>query len=186
VTDVIIWRGGEEYVLGWAAVQTHSLHTVQVFLHRFRGDAEAMSALRHFLMERSPLIEVHKRSDEEVLDAVAHLLASGEAVMSIESSIGHGALQEAEEASGANRQRPAPPPPEPAGPPREVKTWVEFEVVDEANNPVGGKRYKVMLPDGRIHEGALDKTGKLRFSNIDPGTCVFSLTDVDAESWRKA
>ena len=186
MTDVIIWRGGQEYVLGWAAVQTHSLHTVQIFLNRFRGDAEAMSSLRHFLLERSPLTEVHKRGDDEVLDAVAHLLTSGEAVMSIESNLGYGALQEAEEASGVQRPPPKPPGPELAGPPREVKTWVEFEVVDEANNPVGGKKYKVMLPDGRIHEGALDKTGRLRFSNIDPGTCVFSLTDVDAEAWRKA
>jgi hypothetical protein len=65
------------------------------------------------------------------------------------------------------------------------KTWVEFEVVDMEGNPAAGRKYLVMLPDGSLHEGTLGKTGVVRFENIDPETCVFSLPDLDREAWER-
>ena len=66
------------------------------------------------------------------------------------------------------------------------KTWVEFEVVDMEGNPVSQERYLVMLPDGSLNEGWLDPSGVVRFNNIDPDTCVFSLPDLDEEAWERA
>jgi hypothetical protein len=43
-----------------------------------------------------------------------------------------------------------------------------------------------MLPDGRIETGTLDSRGRVRFDGIDPGNCVFTLTDLDQETWAKA
>ena len=70
-------------------------------------------------------------------------------------------------------------------PPKPAKTWVEFKVVDMEGNPVSGYSYLVMLPDGSLHEGKLDKTGKVRFNGIEPGTAVFTLTDVDRDLWER-
>jgi hypothetical protein len=58
-------------------------------------------------------------------------------------------------------------------------------VIDMEGNPVSGYDYLVMLPDGSLHEGKLDKSGKVRFSGIDPGTAVFSLTGLDQDAWER-
>lgn len=67
-----------------------------------------------------------------------------------------------------------------------VKTWIEMEVVDEFGRPQPNQPYLCMLPDGRIETGTLDGRGRVRFDGIDPGNCVFTLTDLDQETWAKA
>lgn len=69
---------------------------------------------------------------------------------------------------------------------KSVKTWIEMEVVDEFGYPQPNYPYLCMLPDGRIETGTLDSRGRVRFDGIDPGRCVFSLTDLDQETWAKA
>jgi len=66
------------------------------------------------------------------------------------------------------------------------KTWVEMEVVDDFGRPVPGQSYLCMMPDGKLETGTLDSRGRVRFDGIDPGTCVFSLVDLDEETWAKA
>lgn len=66
------------------------------------------------------------------------------------------------------------------------KTWVEMEVVDDLGRPVPGQSYLCMMPDGKMETGTLDSRGRVRFDGIDPGTCVFSLVDLDQETWAKA
>ncbi|MFN0105502.1 MAG: hypothetical protein ACKV2U_25870 [Bryobacteraceae bacterium] len=68
---------------------------------------------------------------------------------------------------------------------REVKTWVAMEVVDMEGNPVPNKSYLCMLPNGTVQEGVLDRTGKVRFDGIDPGNCVFVLTELDQDAWER-
>lgn len=67
-----------------------------------------------------------------------------------------------------------------------LKTWIEMEVVDEFGNPQPNQPYLCMLPDGRIETGTLDSRGRVRFDSIDPGNCVFTLTDLDQETWTRA
>jgi hypothetical protein len=66
---------------------------------------------------------------------------------------------------------------------REVKTWIEMELVDNAGRPMSGREYLCMLPNGSIERGTLDARGRVRFDNIDPGTCAFSILDLDQETW---
>lgn len=66
---------------------------------------------------------------------------------------------------------------------REVKTWIEMELVDDAGRPMSGREYLCMLPNGAIERGTLDARGRVRFENIDPGTCAFSILDLDQETW---
>lgn len=67
-----------------------------------------------------------------------------------------------------------------------VKTWIEMEVVDDFGRPQPNQPFLCMLPDGRIETGTLDDRGRVRFDGIDPGTCVFTLTNLDQETWAKA
>lgn len=68
---------------------------------------------------------------------------------------------------------------------KEVKTWVEMEVVDMEGNPVPNKKYLCVLPDGSMRDGLLDKAGRVRFDGIDPGNCVFTLTELDRDAWDR-
>ena len=92
---------------------------------------------------------------------------------------------------------PAPPkkplPPDAAVPgeiphaPDEVKTsWIEIELVDEADQPVPGEKYRVTLPDGSVDEGTLDGNGFTRIDGIDPGTCQITFPKLDKDAWEKA
>jgi hypothetical protein len=65
------------------------------------------------------------------------------------------------------------------------KTWIEIRLVDEYDNPVPGKKYKLKITDGSIREGTLGEDGSVRVSNIDPGTCEVSFPEIDASEWKK-
>ena len=67
-----------------------------------------------------------------------------------------------------------------------VKTWVEFEVVDDHGKPRANEPYRCMLPDGTIREGQTDSRGKVRFDGIDPGNCAFTLTRISPKRWKPA
>jgi hypothetical protein len=69
---------------------------------------------------------------------------------------------------------------------KELKTWVEMEVVDDDGRPMAGEAFTCMLPDGTIHQGSLDKNGRVRFDAIDPGNCAFSLPSLHGPDWRRA
>lgn len=67
-----------------------------------------------------------------------------------------------------------------------LKTWIEMEVLDDSGRPAPNRPFLCMLPDGTIETGTLDARGRVRFDNIDPGACVFTLSDLDQETWNKA
>jgi type VI secretion system secreted protein VgrG len=66
-------------------------------------------------------------------------------------------------------------------------TWIEIEMVDEADEPIAGERYEVTLPDGSVAKGTLDGNGFARIEGIDPpGECQISWPDLDKDAWKKA
>lgn len=64
-------------------------------------------------------------------------------------------------------------------------SWIEIELVDEADQPVPGERYRITLPDGAtVAEGTLDEKGFARVEGIDPGTCKVTFPELDQEAWE--
>jgi hypothetical protein len=68
----------------------------------------------------------------------------------------------------------------------EKLSWIEIELIDEADEPVAGERYEVTLPDGSVAKGSLDSKGFARIDGIDPGECQISWPDLDKDAWQKA
>lgn len=64
-------------------------------------------------------------------------------------------------------------------------SWVEIEMVDEADEPVAGERYRVECADGSIVEGTLDQNGFARVEGIEPGTCRIRFPRLDTEAWER-
>jgi type VI secretion system secreted protein VgrG len=68
----------------------------------------------------------------------------------------------------------------------EERTWIEIELVDEADQPVPGERYEITTPDGRVVRGTLDQNGFARVDGIQPGECRITFPRLDQEAWERA
>jgi hypothetical protein len=62
------------------------------------------------------------------------------------------------------------------------KTFLDVQLVDTDGEPMGGRRFKLQLPDGRTETGRLGPDGRLRKTNIDPGTAYLSILDEEGPS----
>ncbi len=67
----------------------------------------------------------------------------------------------------------------------EETTWIEIEMVDEAEQPCAGERYELELPDGKIRKGTLDANGFARHENLDPGSVKVRFPRLDAAAWER-
>lgn len=63
-------------------------------------------------------------------------------------------------------------------------SWIEFEMVDEADQPMAGVQYEVEMPDGSIAAGVLDNKGFARIDGCEPGTCKISFPELDKDAWE--
>lgn len=69
--------------------------------------------------------------------------------------------------------------------PREEKTWIEVELVDEDDQPyVGTVEFK--LADGRTVSSTTNAKGLLRLDGVATGKCKVTMPDLDAASWSQA
>jgi type VI secretion system secreted protein VgrG len=64
-------------------------------------------------------------------------------------------------------------------------TWIEIELINEADEPVPGERYELLLPDGKTRTGSLDANGKAHVDGLEPGTCQICFPRLDAEAWER-
>jgi hypothetical protein len=55
---------------------------------------------------------------------------------------------------------------------------VELELEDADGRPLAGATYKLVAPDGAVHTGTLDGTGKARVDQLPEGTCEVSFTSL--------
>ncbi len=67
-----------------------------------------------------------------------------------------------------------------------ITTWIEIRLVDQDSKPVGGRRYRVTLPDGRRVFGVLDRYGVARVNGIAPGECTVCFPEIGAREWVPA
>lgn len=74
----------------------------------------------------------------------------------------------------------APPPP---GLPTTPKTFIEIVLLDDRGQPLAGEPYRIVLPDGSIRTGTLDRDGFAREDNLDPGVCDVSFPRIDGREW---
>jgi type VI secretion system secreted protein VgrG len=69
----------------------------------------------------------------------------------------------------------------------EKTSWIEIELVDEADQPVPGVTYSITLSDGAtVAQGTLDGKGFARVDGIDPGICQITFPELDSEAWKRA
>lgn len=62
--------------------------------------------------------------------------------------------------------------------------YIELELVDQDEKPVGGESYIVKLPDGGTRTGRLDSNGRASVTGIkDPGSCQVSFPNLDVSVW---
>jgi hypothetical protein len=162
--------------------QLNTFFRARNWLAECKGDAAAVAELR-WLHHRLGLGgNSHQLTADQIIDHVARALSTGRlhacrpAPMPAGKSTAIEGDRERLTEDEARRRAEAS---------RTTKTWVEFLVVDMEGNPVSDHNYLVMLPDGSLHEGKLDKSGKVRFNGIDPGTAVFTLTDLDQDAWER-
>ncbi|MFK7913448.1 MAG: hypothetical protein AB8B93_06000 [Pseudomonadales bacterium] len=66
----------------------------------------------------------------------------------------------------------------------EETTWVELELRDEQDNPIGGERYEVELSDGTTASGTLNNEGFASVTGIPPGNCKIKFPDLDQAAWE--
>ena len=66
--------------------------------------------------------------------------------------------------------------------PREEKSWIEIELVDEDGEPYVGD-VELTLADGKKVRASSNAKGLLRLDGIKPGSCQVTLPDLDASSW---
>ena len=46
-------------------------------------------------------------------------------------------------------------------------------------------RYRISLPGGEVKEGTLNAYGQAGFYEIDPGSCLITFPELDAEAWER-
>lgn len=68
--------------------------------------------------------------------------------------------------------------------PREEKSWIAIELVDEDGEPYVGD-VEITLPDGRKVRGSSNAKGLLRLDGIPAGNCRVTLRGLDASSWSQ-
>ncbi|MEP7121585.1 MAG: hypothetical protein ABJE95_11765 [Byssovorax sp.] len=69
--------------------------------------------------------------------------------------------------------------------PKEEKTFVLIELIDDADppQPVAYEKYRIELPDYSVREGLLDQNGRAEVSGIDPGECKVTFPNLLREDW---
>ncbi len=64
--------------------------------------------------------------------------------------------------------------------------WIGLELVDEAELPIAGERYELVLSDGKETGGALDAYGKVRVTGLkDAGACQIRFPNLDLAAWER-
>lgn len=168
------------------AEQQATTRVLFVLLHDFHnGDRHARSVLR----------DVHQALHPEGVSVFGHLtggLRESESLARIAEAVERAAMMG--QLSIVADVRPvvyvAPQPlAPPLGPSETTSTsesihFIELELVDQDDKPVGGEAYSVKLPDGRTRTGRLDSNGRATVTGIeDPGSCQVSFPNIDVSAW---
>ncbi len=70
-----------------------------------------------------------------------------------------------------------------AEPEPEKKAWVELELLDAKGNPLAGELFRVTLAGGKLVEGVLDDSGRVRLEGLAEGDVEVTFPNLDAADW---
>jgi hypothetical protein len=136
-------------------------------------------AMRRLLGQSGAGLSVDRLDDDAVIEQLASRIGSGEIVAFRQRGAG-GIWSE----RVASEPPPAPSPPIFA--PRTQTTWIEIQLLDEADQPVRGQRYEILMPDKSVQRGTLNYLGKARVDGITlGGDCLIRFPDLDADAWER-
>lgn len=62
----------------------------------------------------------------------------------------------------------------------EFQDWIEIELKDQDDNPIGGEDYALYLSTGEIRKGKLDKNGYAKEEKVPPGPYSLEFPNVEA------
>jgi hypothetical protein len=145
-------------------------------LRRFHRDPRALAKFRRALKVHDAN-DVSRKDDDQVIDALARELVSGRislvAWTPVPVAMPVPVVRVVEEVRKAATPGPK-------------TTWIAFELVDEADQPVANEEYEVVLPDGAVRRGVLDEKGRAHLDGVKPGRCRFTLVNRDQEAWARA
>lgn len=147
-------------------------------LARLGQSPYAMLGLRDWLRLRGQRLDVHRLDDHEVLRLIATRLCARElrivVTRQIRQSLGAYPRRQAPQPEPSQASPSAPSPPEE---PIELAVWVEVQLLDAEGKPAIGERYKVITPDGKVHEGKVGGA-PLMFAPIPDGNSQISFPDL--------
>lgn len=125
---------------------------------------------------------LHLRSNRDVLDEFARLLATGRvALRPAKMRTLPVAWSAAEPEAEPEPEESAPPPP------TEELAWLQIVLVDEDDMPVVGEKCEIVGPDGaRVGTYTTDSEGTIRLDQIEAGAYSVSFTKLDQDAWEAA
>jgi len=179
--------GGARYRIAPASefprmLEFQSLAQARAFLKQHVREAQHLMQLRQIVAQETSR-HSSRLSNEELIDIAARLLLQGRWQASVQGRLS-GSPALAKEAEEPERI-----PPTRRNRPKVVEeelTWIEIELIDEADQPVPGIEYRLRLVDGTIRFGKLNQDGYARVDGIEPGTCEVTFPDLDEEAWEWA
>ncbi len=155
-------------------------------LRMYRRDFISMSQLRKLARSLRGSFGI-PQDDDAVLAEIASFLNSGLLVWETTPIVprpiptpGPGKAGSAVRTTARRRSTRAKPKPVPKEP---VTTWIEIALLGEDGSPIGGEKYRLKLPNGRVVDGVLPSSGKVRVDGIPPGDCSVSFPDLDMDAW---
>lgn len=139
------------------------------FLRRLAEDELNRAALRRFAVDYGLIADMRGIADRRLLKILSTAIQSGR-LMAVRP--GEWKREVTSQAPSHKTGEPAPPPEKEAPPPTTEKTWIKFEILDDATGkPVSGVTLKVKLPDGESRNATSNSAGIIEITNIPPGTC---------------
>jgi hypothetical protein len=64
-------------------------------------------------------------------------------------------------------------------------TWIEIEMVDEADMPVAGERFELTKDGEVVKRGTLDANGFAHVEGLAPGTYGICFPNLDMDAWER-
>jgi hypothetical protein len=145
------------------------------FSRRFHGHPAAMSSIRQIVAAR--VNNIHNLNDHQVLARFSALLVSGDVrILQTRQDTTFIPAQEAAEAAAEVTA---------AAKAAEATHWIEFVFEYPDASPVTGRPYILLDPKENRTEGSLNRTGKIRQTDIPAGRYTVILKEIDSVSWVK-